>query len=265
MKLWDVVIESKSQMQSKEKNNGVTYAVIGSSGCGKSTMLRKVFLDRVYGSMAEKEYIITMFTESDKSDALEDVPKKVMVDSAGFDEEQFNFYYQTNQAYDKKFNFVAMMDDCIHIRYRRMIEKMFLIMRNTNITSIVSLQYPKLIPVSIRTSVYYSFCFCMNNDEGTKMCVESYIGPYLPGNSMKQKMWEYRQWACEHRFFFLDNLEHKCYKVDAEYNCFELPLWNVLKEKEGDDSNCDFYAEDEEYGSSSEGEKRDWGAESDGE
>lgn len=211
-------------MQSKEKSNGVTYALVGSSGSGKTTILRKVFLDRVYGAMADKDYIVTVFTESKESDALQGLDKKVIVDGAGFDEDHFNLYFLMNQRDMKKWNFVAILDDCIHIRYHKTIEKMFLVMRNSNITSVVSLQYPKLIPVSIRTSIYYCFCLALNNEEGIRIAIETWVGSYIPGKNIREKISEYRRWTQNHACYLLDNLQKKCYKIDANFVCEEIPL-----------------------------------------
>ncbi len=222
--MWDVLSESKQAMQSATKNNGVTFAIIGSSGCGKTTMIRKVFLDRLYGSMADKKYITTIFTESKESDALQGLGSDVLIDGAGIDEDQIMFYYQTNTDYQKRFNFLAVVDDCIQMKHRNTFEKMFLVMRNTNISSIVSIQYPNLIPKSIRTSVYYCICMGINNNEGVEIMIQSWLSPYLPGKTLRQKIVPYREWTKDHNFYLIDNLQRKCYKVDKNYNCEEIPI-----------------------------------------
>lgn len=212
-------------MQSKGNDNGVTYALVGSSGSGKTTMLREIFLDRLYSpKLADKDYIVTVFTESKESDALQGLHKDILIDGKGFDEDQFNYYYLENSIHNKKFNFVAVLDDCIHIRFRKTIERMFLVMRNTNITSIVSLQYPKLIPVSIRTSIYYCFCLALNNEEGIEIAVRTWVGSYIPGKNIREKICSYREWTQDHACYLLDNLEKKCYKVDKHFMCEEIPL-----------------------------------------
>lgn len=210
-------------MQSATSKNGITVAIMGGSGRGKSTLLRKIFIDKLYG--ISKEYIVQIFTESASSDALQNMPKDVIVDGMGVDQDTINFCYKTNQEYDKRYNFVIILDDCIHIRFAKMIERMFLIMRNSNITSVVSLQHPKHIPVSIRNSIYFAICMGFNGGDGAEICVRNWIGGYLPGNTISEKIYHYQEWAHEgHRFFLLDNLNHKCYKVDENYHCEELFL-----------------------------------------
>lgn len=224
VKLGDLLLQAKKEMQNKDSNNGVTFALIGSSGSGKSTMLRKVFLDDIYGQRKDKDYIVTIFTESEDSDAFVKLPKDVLIDGSGVDQDLIHFCYKTNIEYQKRFNFLILLDDCIHIRYKQMIEKMFLVMRNTNISSIVSLQYPKLIPISIRTSVYFTFLMCLNNEEGIEIAVKSWLSSYLPGRNIREKMTYYRTWTLDHKCFLMDNLNHKCYRIDSDYNCYEMEL-----------------------------------------
>lgn len=233
--LHEVLISAKEKMSGPEKANGITFAFMGSSGCGKSTVIRKVFIEKIFGKKATKErgdreYIIEIFTNSAKSDAFKELPKEVLVDAKGLDEDNINFCYHMNENYDKKYNFFLMMDDCLDIRYRSLVERMFLTMRNTNISSLVSLQYPKLIPPSIRTSVYFAIFFFFNNDEAVEQAVRGWLSSYLFGKSIREKVHTYRRWIMGsdgHNMFLMDNLNHRCYQIDAsseDYLCKELPL-----------------------------------------
>lgn len=235
-----ILQEAKSDMQSKTANNGVTYALIGSSGCGKSTLIRKVFLDYLYaGPYAEKDYVVTVFTLSKTSDALQHLPKDILIDGNGVDVDAINLDYKTNQEYDKKFNIVNILDDCIHIRHEKMVERMFLIMRNSNITSVVSLQYGKLIPPSIRTSVYFSFCMRQNSPESIEVMVRGWVGGFLPGNNIQEKVKFYYQWTKEKGFFLLDNINCRCWQVNGDYQCTELFIQSNIQEevKNGESSS----------------------------
>lgn len=234
-----VLIEAKEKMQGPEKANGITFAFMGSSGCGKSTVIMKVFIGSIFGKKAtrlrkDKEYIIQIFTQSAKSDAFRELPKDVLVDSKGLDEDNINFCYHMNENYNKKYNFFLMLDDVLDIRYKDLVQRMFLTMRNTNISSLLSLQYPKLIPVSIRTSVYFALFFFFNNDEATEQAVRGWLSAYLPGKSIREKILYYREWVLQndgHNMFLMDNLNHRCYKIDTtneEYNCIEMQMLTTL-------------------------------------
>ena len=233
-----IIQEAKMGMQSKKENNGVTYALIGSSGCGKSTLIRKVFLDYLYvGPYAEKDYVVTVYTLSKTSDALQHLPKDVLIDGNGVDVDAINLDYKTNQEYDKHYNIVNILDDCIHIRHEKMIEQMFLIMRNSNITSVVSLQYGKLIPPSIRTSVYFSFCMRQNSPEAIEVMVRGWVGGFIPGNNIQEKVRFYYRWTKDKGFFLFDNINCRCWQVDGEYVCTELFITQNTTTVEDDGSN----------------------------
>ncbi len=217
-------MDAKSEMQNKTSKNGITSVLVGGSGRGKSTLLRKIFIDCLY---EDKENIPIVSTESQKSNAFQDLPKTVVLDGKGVDQDMIHFCYNMNQSYDKKYNFVIMIDDCIHLRHQKMVEKMMLTMRNSNITSAISLQHAKLLPPSIRNSAYFSFCFGFNGREGSEACIRTWLGGYIPGKNMDEKVSNYQDWVEQgdgHRFFLLDNLNHKCYRVDENYQCEILPL-----------------------------------------
>jgi hypothetical protein len=229
----DVISQGKKKLQSAEKKNGVTFAFIGSSGCGKSTLLRKVFIDEIFTKRAKeedgKEFIIQVFTESSKSDAFDGLAKdkSILMDCKGLDQDNINWCYHMNEEYDKKYNFMIILDDVLDIRYKDLVRRMFLIMRNTNISSVVSLQYPNLIPKSVRTSVYFTILFFFAQDEGIELAVRGWLTAYLPGKSIREKIIHYRNWTQAeggHQMFLLDNLNHKCYYVNADYECKEIPM-----------------------------------------
>jgi hypothetical protein len=231
--LGDVIQKAKKKLQSSEKKNGVTFAFIGSSGCGKSTLIRKVFIDDLFTKRAKeedgKEFIIQVFTESSKSDAFDGLAKdkNILMDCKGLDEDNINWCYHTNENYDKKYNFMIILDDVLEIQYKKLVRRMFLIMRNTNISSLVSLQYPNLIPKSVRTSVYFTVLFFLNTDEGIELAVRGWLSAYLPGKAIKEKVLAYRSWTQGedgHQMFLLDNLNHKCYYVTNDYFCKEMPM-----------------------------------------
>lgn len=221
--LGDILLESKKKMQTPDKHNGVTFALVGSSGSGKSTLLRKVFIDDVFGARRDKDYIITIFTESPQSDAFVDLPNDVSMCGYGISQDIINAMKKQNRHFDKMYSFVNLLDDCIHLRHMNQVEKMFLIDRNTNVSSAVSLQYANLIPKSIRTSVYYIVLMHQNTPQGAHVTVETFLSGYIPGKNIRKKVQVYMTWARKHRFYFLDNLNEHCFAVTADFMCKQLP------------------------------------------
>lgn len=237
--LADLLREAKSGLQQvgdPEKMNGVTYALFGSSGSGKSTIIRKIFIDDVYSNEKEKqlsgglrcarkdEYISILFTESKHADPLKGLKDTddVIIDAMGLNEGVYKWMHMMNHRYEKKYRFVVMIDDVISVKNMPVVYNAFLTYRNMNISSIVSLQYLKLCPLSIRSSLYFCFMLPMNSNEGIEQLVRGYMSMYLPGHTIDEKIAQYKQMASEHRFFLLDNLNHKCYYVDADFYAEEM-------------------------------------------
>ena len=226
--LYEVLLAAKKPMQSKTKSNGVTYALMGSSGCGKSFLLRKIFIEKLYADDSlgvrsdDKDYVVLLPTESPQSDQFLNMPEDIIVDGKGVDQEIIKWMYQMNEIHERMFNFVLMCDDCIHLKHKEIVEKCFLIMRNSNITSIISLQYPNLIPKSVRTSVYFIFCMHQNEDEGIEIMLEDFLFYYIPGSNKKEKIQYYRDWTRNHQFFIIDNIGHRVWKVNNRFFCDEM-------------------------------------------
>jgi GTPase SAR1 family protein len=224
--LSSVILKAKHKMQGNHENgsNGVTYLVIGSSGSGKSTLIQKIFLEKIYTNPAPdgKKWLIVLFTGSEQSDALEKCFKlKNVVVAPGHapDEDIISWMYSMNQTYGKeKYNFVNIFDDVIHVRYNKVMERCFLTYRNSNISSIMCIQHANHIPKSIRGSAYFVFVLPMNNSESTELAVQQYLKMYLPGKTVREKVRSCREWCNNYQFYFLDNLNHICYKVTNDYN-----------------------------------------------
>ena len=227
----DLIRKAKSGLQdinNPDKRNGVTYALFGSSGSGKSTIIRKIFIDDVYSNQnrnpSKDEYINVLFTESKHADPLKGLTDvdDTIIDSMGLNEGIYKWMHMMNFRYDKRYRFVVMIDDVITVKSMAVVFKAFLTYRNMNISSIVSLQYLKLCPLSIRSSLYFCFLLPMNSNEGIEQLVRGYMAMYLPGRSLDEKIAKYKEMASDHHFFLLDNLNHKCYYVDQDYYAVEM-------------------------------------------
>jgi hypothetical protein len=239
----DLLVEAKKNLQMLNKEggkNGVTYGLVGSSGSGKSTIIKKIFLGEVYSNDPQKlakyynyksgdgqkdPWITLLYTESMHSDALQGLDKdKVLVDTVGFTDEGYKWMHNMNMEYDKEYNFVVMCDDVIKVKFNTVIEKAFLTYRNMNISSVLSLQYLKLIPLPIRTSIYFFFLLPLNSVEAIEGVVRAYLLPFLEGNSWGDKIKDYKRKTADHAFFVIDNLNHKCYHVSNHYYATELEM-----------------------------------------
>ncbi len=245
--LASTVLKAKYKMQGNHEHgsNGVTYLVIGSSGSGKSTLIQTIFLEKIYAQPAPdgKKWLIVLFTGSEQSDALEKCFKlKNVVVSAGHapDDDIISWMFTMNQTYGKEhYNFVMVFDDVIHIRHNKVMERCFLTFRNSNMTSIICIQHANHIPKSIRGSAYFVCILPMNNSESTELAVQQYLKMYLPGKTLREKIRSCRKWCTNYQFYFLDNLNHKCYQVTNDYQVAELSEFGDEDGEVEDSKNAD--------------------------
>ena len=74
---------------------------------------------------------------------------------------------KTNNAYE----FLIMIDDCINLRFNSILNNLVLVLRNSNFSSIISIQYDKILSKQARSSVNNVICGGLNTDES----IESFL------------------------------------------------------------------------------------------
>lgn len=242
MFLGNVIIEAKKKMDDVDKFNGTTYLLIGGSGSGKSTVLKHVFFNHVFLPQitpSHKDYIVICFTKSEMSDALKGIYPKVIM-APELDEEIIKWARQMVTEYGKeKYSFVFVLDDCIHIRNAHILEHCMLTFRNAGISTIISLQYVKLIPPGIRGTVYFA-CLMHCGKSSALAAIETFASDYIPGNNINAKAHAYLEMTEGYRFFFIDNLNHKFYYVLSNYECVTMQRLSPEESNLGVDGMGDF-------------------------
>lgn len=224
--LGNVIIKAKKKMDDVDKFNGTTYLLIGGSGSGKSTLLKEVFFNHIFLpkiTPTKKDYIVVMFTKSELSDAIKGIHEQVII-APELDEDIIRWAVNMVTTYGKeKYNFVFVMDDCIHIRNLKIVENCFLTFRNLGITTILSLQYAKNIPPGIRGTVYFA-CLMHAGKSSAEVAIETFVSDFLPGKNLSQRTRQYVTQTKGYKFYFVDGLNHEVYFVDEHYKCTKMDL-----------------------------------------
>lgn len=70
-----------------------------------------------------------------------------------------------NTNCDNKYNFCNMFDDIINLKDNKLINDLILSFRNSNMSTIISLQYPRLLSKLQRNNINNVLIFGFNNDE----------------------------------------------------------------------------------------------------
>lgn len=196
-------VENFDKFLQIDPDTGTTYTFIGASGSGKSYalmhMLKKYFIPN---------YDVIIFcclaTDSTVYKGLDKINKVIWISNP---KHMFDFYLAIKEICSvthNKFKWLLVFDDVIDQRYNKYMQELFLVARNFNISSVISVQYHTLIAKAQRGSFRYIFIFSPRTSEALEACCKSIAGDFLPGNKVddKKKILEYL--TEDHRFVAID-------------------------------------------------------------
>lgn len=130
---------------------GKSYLLLGSSFSGKTTFivenLKKLF---------PLDYdLICLFTETKNSEPLKELPEDLPIKIfEGWQPQIPQFLKEINDQCDNKFKFLCILDDIVDAKLSKTLNKLILTFRNSNISTVISIQYPKLISKASRSSFH---------------------------------------------------------------------------------------------------------------
>ncbi len=146
--------------------SGTTYAVVGKSFSGKTT-----FLVNQLNSLTEDELrmynAIIFFTESANAEPLRDLSQRVkekMILTDRFCPKILQVLKKLNDSTHNKFKFLVIFDDILQLR-GMLLTKCILTLRNSNISTVISIQYEKLMNPAQRSSVHNMYIFPLRTDQ----------------------------------------------------------------------------------------------------
>lgn len=143
---------------------GVTYAILGKSFQGKTTFIVGE-LNKLTEQQLNQYNAIIFFTESAHALPLKDVapnvkPKIIMMDR--YCPKVLQALKRINDATELLFKFLVIFDDITHLR-GSMATKCILTLRNSNISTALSVQNEKLLNPAQRSSVHNVYFFNLYN------------------------------------------------------------------------------------------------------
>ena len=115
---------------------------------------------------------------------------------------------QTNN----KYKFLNLFDDIIDQKHSAMFNEMILTLRNSNISSIISLQYVRLLSKQNRANVNHTFVFGNNQAEDAEMTVTTLLRPYFIAMGLRgrdEQIKYFNEVTSDHGFFYINCLENK--------------------------------------------------------
>jgi hypothetical protein len=111
-----------------------------------------------------------------------------------------------NRKCKNKYKFAVFFDDILQVRYSNLMNELILTYRNSNISSLISLQYVKLLSKSCRSSVNNVLFFGINADEDIISTVKCYLKSHFAKMGVKREIDQvnlYRELTKDHQFLYL--------------------------------------------------------------
>lgn len=179
-------------------DTGNTTVILGSSKAGKSTLMMKIYKEYYF----KKGYISFVYCESPQADVYKKwFVKKDKVNSNSAAKKMYNkkpifvskpeirlesvvnSQHKVNIESENKFKFLNMIDDIIDLNTgstnSQVLNRLMLTLRNSNISSIICLQYSNLMSKMARANVNNIYMTKFNSDEAIKVVVDTYLGSFI--------------------------------------------------------------------------------------
>ncbi len=177
------VLEKIAIPQPKESvfapiDTGATYAMIGKSKSGKTTFL----VDNLNALTTEEmnQYnAIIYFTKSPNANPLKDLKpeaKKRFIMVGRFCPKILLALKRINDETDLMFKFLVIFDDILQLR-GALLTECILTLRNSNISTAISIQYEKLMSPAQRASVHNVYIFNLRTEQW-----EFFLKGFIVGN-----------------------------------------------------------------------------------
>ena len=183
-----------------DQKTGNSTVLFGASKSGKSTLL--MYLYRKY----YEKTVAVLFTESPQIQLYQRHHKLVVAND--FYPDVVRDAHKINKNTKNKYPFTFLVDDIVDQKDNMILRKMILVLRNSNISSLVSLQAPTLLHKQNRGSVNNYVFFRFNTDEQTEVIIRTFLMSHLPGN-MEQKIKTYKTMTADHGFIYYDPRDDK--------------------------------------------------------
>jgi GTPase SAR1 family protein len=190
-------------------NTGSTLLIIGPSKKGKTHLVKELY------NKYFTKYISSLFTDS--YNVYENsFPKDVVIFKC-FEPDIISMAKEINDGTKNHYNFLFILDDLIEIKGEKRLINMFLTYRNSNISTIVSIQDDKLVDIKVRSNANHIFIFQPNTDLAAEKIIKTYLlgfmsngvfGDFLKEFGMPERIFWLRNILEDHRFIHIDVLNN---------------------------------------------------------
>lgn len=196
-----------------EPESANTKVFLAPSFSGKTTLL-VTELNKLSAKELEEYDKIVLFTESTSAAPLKLLDKRVLKKMMIYDRfvpQLVRIFKKINTVTRNRFRFLLLMDDCIDLKGGLLI-KLILTLRNANISTVICIQYSKLLSRSQRQSIHDYYMMNMKLED-LEYLMSGFLAPHFrelfeaEGTSDVNKM-NYRQLAEKAKERLRDKILH---------------------------------------------------------
>lgn len=199
------VLETKKFDFELPENGGVSVALLGSTRSGKTTFL-KYLLDKHF-----PKHLKVLMSNSIHAPIYKDM--KDMVKSPLYIPKLVKEGYMINKETKNHYDFLYILDDICTGKFDKELLKLLAIYRNSNLSTIISLQSPILLNSATRGNLNYVLLGKQNSEEQVEKIIKMYLTSYLDGKNMTEKIRNYKALTEEHYWIVINNLDGSIYRT----------------------------------------------------
>jgi len=187
------------------ENGGVSVALLGSTRSGKTTFL-KYLLDKHF-----PKHLKVLMSNSIHAPIYKDM--KDMVKSPLYIPKLVKEGYMINKETKNHYDFLYVLDDIVTGKFDKELLKLLAIYRNSNLSTIISIQSPVLLNSATRGNINYVLLGRVNSEEQIEKTIKMYLTSYIEGRNMTEKIRNYKALTEDHYWIVINNLDGSIYRT----------------------------------------------------
>jgi hypothetical protein len=184
-----------------DKDTGNSTVLMGSSKAGKSTLMMHLFLKYYAG----KEFVTTLFAENVQIPLYTGPKKKKLVLVNCYEPGLIKMAHFIQRGTDNHYRFCFMLDDIVDKRDDKALKKLVLSLRNSDMSSVVSLQFTNLLAKNSRANVNNILLFRFNSQEAIELAIAQFLKAHFRRMGIEPDAMVdfYKKATADHGFIYL--------------------------------------------------------------
>jgi len=197
-------------------DTGNTLALFGSSKCGKTTLWTNLYKKVYYNN----DYISTLFAGNPQLEEYKEFKK--LISTAGFEklhEQYLEAQHYVNTQTKNKYKFLSIFDDQLELRYSKILNKLLLSWRNSDMSTIICLQAVKILTPASRSNLNNVILMWFNSEEAIAAAMTVYLNAYFRRLRYPKDNWIsiYRELTRDYNYIYIHILSETLWTSKRGY------------------------------------------------